>query len=348
MESVFQMLSLPATAGIFLAAGIAIAFGGWRLSNLADRLADRTGMGEAITGALFLGAVTSQPGIVTSVTAAWHGYEELAVSNAIGGIAVQTLFLAIADLLYQRANLEHAAASLSNLMQGVLLVVLLSIALIAAATPDFSLWAISPATPLMFVFYIYGMRIISDARSSPMWLPRLTAETRQDKPAERAQQENLQRLVVGIVIIAVIVGLSGWIVAQTGMAISNQTGLSESAVGAFLTAVVTSLPELVTTLAAVRQGAYTLAIGGIIGGNAFDTLFAAVADIAYREGSIYHAISNRQVFFITLTILMTAVLLMGMLRREKRGIANIGFESFLILVLYIGAAAYLLFSGNCG
>jgi len=133
------MLSLPATAGIFLAAAIAIAFGGWRLANLADRLADRTGMGEAIIGALFLGAVTSQPGIVTSVTAAWHGCAELAVSNAIGGIAVQTLFLAIADLLYQRANLEHAAASLSNLMQGVLLVVLLSIPLIAAATPEYSL-----------------------------------------------------------------------------------------------------------------------------------------------------------------------------------------------------------------
>ena len=348
MELNFQMLSLPATAGIFIAAAIAITFGGWRLSNLADRLADRTGMGEAITGALFLGAVTSQPGIITSVTAAWHGYAELAVSNAIGGIAVQTLFLAIADLFYQRANLEHAAASLSNLMQGVLLVVLLSIPLTAAVTPDFSLWSISPATPVMFAIYIYGMRMISDARSSPMWFPRLTAETRQDKPAASAQRENLPHLILGIVIIAAIVGVSGWLVARTGMAISEQTGLSESAVGAFLTAVVTSLPELVTTIAAVRQGAYTLAIGGIIGGNAFDTLFAAVADIAYRGGSIYHAVSNRQVFFITLTILMTAILLLGMLRREKRGIANIGFESFLIIVLYAGAAAYLLFSGNGG
>lgn len=342
------MLSLPAAAGIFFAAAVAIAFGGWRLSSLADRLADRTGMGEAITGALFLGAVTSQPGIVTSVTAAWHGCAELAVSNAIGGIAVQTLFLAIADLFYQKANLEHAAASLSNLMQGVLLVVLLSIPLVTASTPEFGLGWISPATPVMFGTYIYGMRIISNARSRPMWLPRMTAETRQDKPAASARQENLRQLVFGIVIIAAIVGVSGWLVARTAITISRQTGLSESAVGAFLTAVVTSLPELVTTLAAVRQGAYTMAIGGIIGGNAFDTLFAAVADIAYRGGSIYHAVSDRQVFFITLTVLMTAILLLGMLRREKRGIANIGFESFLILMLYIGAAAYLLLPGNGG
>lgn len=348
MENYFQTLSLPETVGIFLAAAIAIAFGGWRLSNIADRLADCTGMGEAITGALFLGATTSLPGIVTSVTAAWNGYAELAISNAIGGIAVQTLFLAIADLVYKEANLEHAAASLSNLMQGVLLVVMLSVPLAAAATPDVNLWSISPATPFMFVVYIYGMRMISNARESPMWIPRLTAETRQDKPSADAKQEKLQHLFLGFVIIGAIVGVSGWLVAQTAMVISWQTGLSESAVGAFLTAVVTSLPELVTTIAAVRQGAYTLAIGGIIGGNAFDTLFAAVADIAYRDGSIYHAISNPQVFFMALTILMTAILLLGMLRREKRGIANIGFESFLILVLYGCGAIYLLFAGNGG
>jgi cation:H+ antiporter len=343
MELDFQTLSLPLVAGIFFAAAIAITLGGWRLSNLADRLADRTGMGEAITGAVFLGAVTSQPGIVTSVTAAWQGHPELAVSNAIGSIAVQTLFLAIADLLYKRANLEHAAASLSNLMQSVLLIIMLSMPLAAATMPDFSIWSVSPATPLMLVFYIYGLHIISQSRSSPMWHPRLTAETRRDMPDSGAQQEKLHRLALGIAVIAVIVGVSGWLVARTGITISRQTGLSESAVGVFLTAVVTSLPELVTTIAAVRQGAYTLAIGGIIGGNAFDTLFAAVADIAYRDGSIYHAISNRQVFFITLTMLMTAILLLGMLRRQKRGIANIGFESFLIIVLYGSAAAYIFF-----
>ncbi len=40
--------------------------------------------------------------------------------------------------------------------------------------------------------------------------------------------------------------------------------------------------------------------------------------------------------------------LMGLLRREAQGIANIGFESFTILVLYGGAAAFLLFSSGTG
>ena len=53
------------------------------------------------------------------------GDASLAVSNAVGGIAAQTLFLAIADLLHKRANLEHAAAEPANLFQAVMLIVLL-------------------------------------------------------------------------------------------------------------------------------------------------------------------------------------------------------------------------------
>ena len=98
-------------------------------------------------------------------------------------------------------------------------------------------------------------------------------------------------------------------------------------------------------MAAVRRGALTLAVGGIIGGNAFDTIFLAFSDVAYREGSIYHAISERQVFLISLTVLLTGLLLLGLLRREKHGVANIGFESFLILVMYFGSFAFLLVAG---
>ena len=74
-------------------------------------LADETGLGEAIFGAVLLGSATSIAGITTSVTAAVNALPSLAISNAIGGIAAQTVFLAVADITYRPANLEHAAAS---------------------------------------------------------------------------------------------------------------------------------------------------------------------------------------------------------------------------------------------
>jgi cation:H+ antiporter len=110
-------------------------------------------------------------------------------------------------------------------------------------------------------------------------------------------------------------------------------------VGALLTATVTSLPELVTTIAAIRRGALQLAVGGIIGGNTFDVLFLALSDVAYTDGSIYHAVGERVLFWIVLAILMTSVLLLGLLRRERHGVANIGFESSFILGLYAAGVA---------
>jgi cation:H+ antiporter len=231
-------------------------------------------------------------------------------------------------------------------MQGTLLIMLLSFPLLAMTTPEIHFWGIHPVTPLMFVAYIYGMRIISLARTTPMWRPRQTSETQTDELDEETSKLSTRTLWIRFVVLAAIVGVAGWVVARSGVAIAEQTGLSQTAVGALLTAVATSLPELVTSIAAVRQQAQILAVSGIIGGNAFDTLFAAVADIAYREGSIYHAITQQQVFFITLTILMTSILLLGLLRREERGIANIGFESFFIALLYIGAAVFLVMNGT--
>jgi cation:H+ antiporter len=143
--------------------------------------------------------------------------------------------------------------------------------------------------------------------------------------------------------LALIVAIAGYVVGEAGVALSVQTNLSESLIGGLFTALSTSLPELVTTIAAVRQGALTLAVGGAIGGSSFDVLVLAFCDFAYRGGSIYHALKTGQIFVVALTILMTAILLLGLLRREKHGFANIGFESVLVLMLYLGGFSLLFF-----
>jgi cation:H+ antiporter len=124
--------------------------------------------------------------------------------------------------------------------------------------------------------------------------------------------------------------------------IADRANLSQTIVGVLLTAISTSIPELVTSIAAVRRGALTLAVSGIIGGNAFDTLFTAASDIAYRDGSIYHAMPEDSVFWAALTLLMSGVLMMGLIRRERHGIGQIGTESMVIMVLYLLGVVLLL------
>jgi len=326
---------LAVNIAVFVFGTGAIAIAGWRLASIADMIADRTGLGEALTGAVLLGASTSLPGITASVSAAWSGHPELAVSNALGGIVAQTMFLALADMVHREANLEHAAASPTNIILTGLLITLLALILMAATGPNVSLAGVHPGTPLLFVAYVVGVRIAKQSRARPMWRARQTKETRTDTPEHKNLRGPSNRaLWLRFSVFAVVVAIAGWGVARAGIGLAAQTGMTESLVGGLFTAVSTSLPELLTSIAAVRQGALTLAVGNVMGGNAFDTLFVAVADIAYRPGSIYHAASSRETFLLALGILMAGLLVMGLVRRERKGIANIGFESFLILVLY--------------
>lgn len=325
LSSTVLLLGLVVAAGIILLAGL-------RLTALADRLADRTGLGEALVGAAFLGAATSLSGVVVSLTSAMDGRASLAVSNSVGGIAAQTAFLGLADLLYRRANLEHAAAELTNLFQSAVLILLLALPLLAYGGPDISVVAVHPVSFLLPL--LWGFGLIGTHRA-PMWHPVQTAETREDTDDEHARDATpTWQLAAAFLALVAVMGCAGYAISGMAAVLTDRSGLSASLMGALVTAVITSLPELVTTLTAIRRGALQLAMGGIIGGNTFDTLFLTISDIGYREGSIYHAIARSDLFWLGAGLAMTSVLLIGQLYRQKQGPAGIGVESVALLAIY--------------
>jgi cation:H+ antiporter len=334
---------LWAVIGAFAGAALLIALAGTRLAHVADQLADRTGLGEIIAGALFVGASTSLPGAITSVSTAAQGFAGLSIGNALGGLTAQTAFIAVADLVYRRANLEHAAASVTGLAQGVLLITLLTIPLIASAEPPLTIWGIHPASILTLAVYGFGLKLLTQIKDDPMWTPVQTSETREElsHPGEDADKISDRVLWVRFLLYAGATAAAGYVIGEASMALVQKTELSQSAVGTVFTAIANSLPELVTAIAAVRIGAVNLAVGDIIGGNAFEVLFLSLADFVYG-GSIYAEFEPEDRTTALIAILMTGVLLLGMLRREKVGFARIGFESALVLLLYAGSV-YLVF-----
>ncbi|WP_199288229.1 sodium:calcium antiporter [Henriciella mobilis] len=330
-------ISLEIAIAILIAAAGVVTLAGVAITGEADRLADRTGLGEAVFGGVLLGGSTSLSGIVTSVTAALDGQASLALSNAVGGITAQTTFLVLADMLHRRANLEHAAADANNLLMAAMLVLMVALPLGAAYAPPVTLFAIHPVSILLFVIYLFGARAAVSLNNTPMWRPQSTPETRADAPDEAAAHARpLWLMAATFAGLSLILAVSGFAIARAGETISVELGISQTVVGALMTAVATSLPELVTTMAAVRRGALQLAVGGIIGGNTFDVLFLSLSDAAYRDGSIYHAMSQADGLMMMGAIIITAILLMGLIMRERRGI---GFEGAAILVTYFGLAA---------
>ena len=336
-------------AWIVLAFIIVTAIIGWfgiRMTKTARDLAQSTGLGEALMGAVFIGASTSLSGITTSVSAAASGYAELAVSNGLGGIAAQTAFLALADISYRRANLEHAAASAENLFMSSFLLTLLAIHALALSIPSISIFGVHPATIVLIIIYVFGVHLLARTHETPMWLPRKTKDT-SSEPEEKSrhQSRHIWKLWIRFTLYGTVVSLAGWALSQLAIPLGEKAALPPGIVGGIFTAVSTSIPELVVAITAVRMGALNLAVGDIIGGNAFDTLFIAASDIAYREGPIYADVTSAEQFWLANSMLMTSVLLMGLIYRERHGLGNIGLESVVLLVLYFGGLVTLSLVG---
>ncbi|MFW1676927.1 sodium:calcium antiporter [Pontibacter sp. JAM-7] len=325
--------SLLASSIAFSVASVAIIIAGSKLARQADKLADQTGLGEAIFGVVLLAGVTSLPDFAATLSAALAARPDLAMSNVMGSMAVNLAFLGVADIAYRKANLEHAAASPINLMLAGLLIVLLTLPLLAVFTPTINQWGIHPVTPLIIIAYLFGLHLVHRTRANPMWFPRQTHQTVSDEP-DTAHHGSSTTAWLGFIAMAVLTGLAGWVLMEAAKAIADQTDLSDTLVGGLLTALATSTPELVTTIAAIRIGALTLAVSNIFGTNCFNMLVVAAADAGYVQGSIYHDMAPVQMTWGLVSILMTAILLLGLVRRQTYGIGRIGFESALILGVY--------------
>lgn len=327
----------------FGVAALVIVIAGSQLARLADTLADRTGLGEALFGVLFLAGATSLPDFAATLSAAVDARPDLAMSNVMGSMAVNLAFLGVADIVYRKANLEHAAASPVNLMLAALLIVLLTLPLLAIFTPTVTQWGVHPITPVIVAAYLFGLHLVRRTRARPMWFPRQTLQTVSDEP-EKHQRGRSDTVWLGFIGMAIVTGMAGWILMEAAKGIADQTGLSETLVGGLFTALATSTPELVTTIVAVRIGALTLAVSNILGTNCFNMLVVAAADVGYAHGSIYHDMAPVQMTWGLVSILMTAILLLGMVRRETYGIGRIGFESALILGVYAVALGVVVVS----
>lgn len=328
----------------FIIGAVVIVTAGSRLAHVADELADRTGMGEALFGIFLLAGVTSLPDFAATLSAALDSRPDLAMSNVMGSMAANLAFLGIADIVYRKANLEHAAASSTNLMLAALLIVLLALPLLAIVSPPVDFLGMHPVTPLIVAAYIFGLYLVRSTDTQPMWFPRVTRQTVPDEP-ETVRHGSLSKAWLSFIGLAVVTGVAGWVLMEGAKGISDQTGMSDTLVGGLLTALATSSPELVTTIAAIRRGALTLAVSNIFGTNCFNILVVATADAGYPGGSIYHDMAPVQMTWGLIGILMTAILLMGMVRRQLYGIGRIGFESALILSVYIVALGIVMTTG---
>lgn len=319
---------------------ILIWFSGSRLVQIVDFICEKTGIGKAIVGAVVLGGVTSLPEISTTMIAASLGNAELAASNLIGGVTMQTSMLAVADALYLKKALTFIAPNSALLMGGVLLIIQISYVTTCIEVGEiFQMFQIGLFAFGSFVLCTICLYVLRKYEKTKRWVPTDYPNVPKveknifDDPASK--HSSLKSMYVKLLLYSVLVFLGGSIVSYSAHRLTELTLLSSSFLGATFVAFATSLPELSTTLASVRLGSYTLGISNIFGSNLLMMGLIFFADIFYRDGLLLNHVGRSTLFLGGLGIIVTAIYLWGMLERKNRTIFHMGIDSFLVLTIHV-------------
>lgn len=143
-------------------------------------------------------------------------------------------------------------------------------------------------------------------------------------------------LVASFLGLAAVVATAGTILARSADRLAGHSGLGRTFVGTALVALTTSLPELVASIAAVRLGAFDLAIGNVFGSNAFNMVLFVPLDAAH-PGALFAAVSPAHAVTAVAVIVATAIAILGLLEHEERRTPLLEPDAVLVVLVVVGA-----------
>ena len=135
-----------------------------------------------------------------------------------------------------------------------------------------------------------------------------------------------------------VVAAAGTVLARNGDVIAARTGLGGTFVGTWLVGMSTSLPELVTSLAAVRLGAYDLAAGNLFGSNAFNMTAFVILD-AVHHGPILSHIDQAHAVSALVAIALMSTGLAALVFRARRRLTLLEPSSGAMLLICLAGLA---------
>ena len=157
----------------------------------------------------------------------------------------------------------------------------------------------------------------------------------------------LPELVVVFGLSAGAVAGAGIVLARSGDAIAERTGLGGLVVGMFLLAGATSLPEIATDVSAALAGAPDLAVGDLFGSSMANMAILALVDLVYR-GRVWTRVGLGQARLAAVAIALTSVALLALLVPRSIAIGWIGVETVVIVAGYLAATAWIHRSRRTG
>jgi cation:H+ antiporter len=312
---------------------------GARLAYLADALADRFNLAKSLVGLLLLSLATSLPEVATTLGAAAAQERDLVLNNLFGGIALQTAILAMSDL-WARGPISSYPRKANHALEATLLVLLLSLTLIVTNLGEtFVLGGVGLGSVGIAVLYCGAIWLLRKYDNSSDWVPvDLPDPDPLAFPAPTGLTQASDRSLIWQAIAAcAAIFVFGLFLVLFAQRIADQSGLGTGFIGVTLLAGATSLPELTTSIAAVRIGAYTMAISNIFGSNLIMLVLVFPADVLFRSGPILQETSQTVSLALAFGIAVTAIYLVGLIVRRKPKVGAFGLDSILVLLTFLAS-----------
>lgn len=311
--------SLLLALGLFLL----IKGGNW-LVNGSSAVARKYGISELVIGLTVVAFGTSAPEMVVSVLAAADNHPEIALGNAIGSNNFNLfIILGISGLI---APLEVKTETIRkeiplSLIAAVLLIVLANDSILGK---NENLVSRADGLILLLLFSAFLYFVWRGALKS--------------KVNDEFSPESVKPWKSGLLITAGLAGLiiGGKLVVSSAIDLARFFNVSEKLIGLTIVAAGTSLPELVTSIIAVRKDSSDMAIGNVIGSNIFNIFFILGVGSVVNPLSYSHNFNPDMILLVFGTILLFFAMFTGSRKKLDR------WESLLFILMYI---AYMVFVG---
>lgn len=279
---------------VFLLSACGVIGGGVALERVTEEWAERKGVTKEWAGFLILSIVTSSPELATAVSGALKGYPDMVIGDILGGnlfnVTVFSLFSFFWYNLFRRVNRRvfFELICWTIVFTGV---ILLSLRL---------------RINLLWVFLTYP-------------LIALRIFERSDEGGDFEKHENDKRTGIYLALSIALIISSGYFLIVAGGQLSRLTNLSDTFIGTLFVALITSAPELSTSLAALKRKAHGLCVGNILGSNVLNFFILPVADLFFK-GSIInfsspmHMLTALSLFCVSLISLLSIIFSLRYLR----------------------------------
>jgi cation:H+ antiporter len=345
-DLLFYLAVFAVMSAIIIGAGVLLAKSG-------DRIADVTGLGGLLIGMVLVAAATSLPEIAVAVSAVvTEGSPDLAIGNLLGSNMANMALLAIVDLVW-RGQVWHRVGS-GHARTAAVAIALTAVASLAILRPfEIALGWVGLESIIIFVGFV--SLIAWTHRSSTPAVP--TGEVSHEQVSDHEQISGAQASSRAAILhtirwdlakfgaAALVILVSAPILVDAADGIAREAAIGESFVGASFLAFSTSLPELATAIAAVRIGAFDLAVGSLLGSNAFNMAIILIVDLFYLDGPILAAVDPIQAFVGVGAILLMAIVLAGIIHGARTRSSRLEPGSGMALVVYV-LLMYMIFSAG--